>query len=196
MRTCLPATDHVIAAVEVADLYSDPRRTAEVLLRALGLRSGGLPDERDVDSSNGTWIAQLVRLTIERAALGHPDKIVWIVIDKLGELPEGGGRDLLSELYRQVADTTNIRVVLLELPAPPDGFPDHLLVEEDIVAPDVEDIRRYVRRRLVADGHVFTGDGVDRFADLIHRTVGLEIQELAQYIRRTVDPLLDEWEEG
>lgn len=195
MRTCLPGAEHVIGTVEVADFHSDARRSAEVLLDALDLRSGGLPEEQAVDSSDGTWIAKLVQQVIERATIGFPDKTIWIVIDELLQpLPAGGCRDLLSELYRQVALTKNIKVVLLDLVDLPDGFPDHLLDDEDIVAPDRDDIGRYVRRRLVARGCVYTSAEVDGFVNLIAGTAGLEIEELARYIRRNVDPVLDGWQ--
>jgi hypothetical protein len=192
MQACLPSGDHVIARVQAIELPSDALRTAALLLERLGVSAADLPTEPEASTAHAAWIMRLGSEFVARVAQTHRDRIVWLAIDDLhkSEIPEGGVRDFLFELYRRSVDFTNLRIVLLGLTTTPTGFPTGLVADEDISPPQLEDIVSYVRIQLTAGGVDHTRMEVVRFAKLVEVTIGTEITKLSDFVADKVDRAL------
>lgn len=195
MRACLPESEHVIKRVQVRELESDAMRTAGMLLSRLDLDAVGLPTEADANTSRGAWLGQLVASFGLRVEQGHRDRMVWLVIDDLEKsdhpVPNGSVRDFLSELYKQSTTITNLRIVLLGMVDFPSGFPTGFVDDEDIAPPQTTEIESYLRLRLTAGGIDHSKAEVERIAELINLTAGMEIQPLSDYIADKVDRVIN-----
>lgn len=195
MRACLPREDHVIGKVRILELDSDAMRTAALFLDRLGVSAADMPTEADANTSRGAWITQLVGAFGARVQETYRDRRVWLLIDDLEKtqhaIPDGSVRDFLSEIYRQSANFTNLRLMLLGMTQLPSGFPAGLVDEEAIAPPGLDDIVSYVRIRLTAHGLDHSLAEVERFARLIERSSDGDITSLSDYVADKVDSVLD-----
>lgn len=118
----------------------------------------------------------------------------WLVIDNIDKesLPDTGVRLFLSELYSDIVNFPNLRIILIGLSSSPPGANISLVHGDEIGLPDNTEIDRYLRMSYTRNKIDFDYQGgeVDRMSTLVVNSGSSEIASLDNYVKTKVDPII------
>ena len=196
LKACIPEAENRITVVSAGSLSISARQTAAVLLRAMGITEhSDLPDPIAAETTDAAWIkAQLLPVFRERVNKHSLLRVQWLVIDNIDKesLPDTGVRLFLSELYSDIVNFPNLRIILIGLSSSPPGANISLVHGDEIGLPDNTEIDRYLRMSYTRNKIDFDYQGgeVDRMSTLVVNSGSSEIASLDNYVKTKVDPII------
>ena len=202
LRTVLKNNaEHSIVLFKAAELVHGPRVFVEELVRRAGARDFAhepLPLAEESDTAVDAWIKGILFPAFAKQINAITNtRQLWLVIDELDENPLAPGplQHFLEQLYREIADTPKLRVLLLGAKSFVQGArPDKLHIE--IIQPvSQQDIIEYLQLYSIGNCLEMTEDEVRRQAKLIDRSASLlpmtALKGLSYYIQHFVYPALE-----
>ncbi len=150
IESCLPADKHHIVSVGASLIDPDPFLTAHRIVSTINPALATelpLPTGETTLDADATGI--LVQETVAALQAAAPDKIVWLMIDDIDSDPIGtqwGSSSFLVALYRRIARSDTLRVVLAGLPRRLEGLQDIRaqtgVILEDLLTEEPTDAER------------------------------------------------------
>lgn len=163
LEACLPPDRHHFVTIEASLIDPNPFTTARRIASAIDADLvSRIPQETGETTMDADARVLLVERTVEILRSAAPGKIFWLIIDDIDADPIGtqwGSSSYLVALYRNIAQSDDLRVVLAGLPRRLEGLRDlyeesGVILEEELqVPPSKQDLKDWVSGHLIDGLH-------------------------------------------